>query len=86
VSINEFQSAVLTDYADGDFAFLKTRDETDIGTLRDGLLKFILIELSTEEDCDSVNTAIDRLTLARDDIDVCLGAMIKIQKLLLNKI
>ncbi len=67
--LNDYQKHVLRTYADGDFAYLADQEtlarDFDFG---DTLLNFLMVELSTEEDCDEADVAIQRLTTARDDI------------------
>ena len=73
MALNSAQKKMLEVYASGDFAHLI--EEVAKGTdaialsrdLGDGLLTFLLIELSNNEDCDSDETALDRLrTVVRD--------------------
>lgn len=81
MKLNDMQRAVLRDYDNGEFVYLSQQDsifETDI--LGDGLLEFILIELSSKEDCESLEDGVSRITRARDDLDVCLVALEHLQQ------
>lgn len=81
------QIAVLNDYDDGDHADLiamgEIPDDYDYG---DGLLKVILIELSDEENCESVEMGLGRLQTAKDDIDVAYEALMKISVFIDEKV
>lgn len=58
---DDIQQVVVESYANGEFMGLQPAEVDDCG---DGLLRFLLIELSKGEDCDSFETAIDRLETA----------------------
>lgn len=76
--INEFHRAILADYGDGDFAHLAQQVELsqeDLEDLGDGLLRFLLVELSDEEDCEDHHVAVGRIYNAREDLDVALAAL-----------
>lgn len=71
--MNEFQKMAAKVYGGGDYAHIKSKAETiDIG---DTLFRFIMIELSDDEDCDELETAITRMRMARDDIEAVLTAL-----------
>lgn len=74
--LNSFQKAVLGTYQNGDFAYLADdgviADPYDLG---DTLLTFLLIELSTGEDCDTLEDADGRLRSANKDIKAGLKAI-----------
>lgn len=81
MKLNDMQRAVLRDYDNGEFAYLSQQDsilETDIQG--DGLLEFILAELSSKEGCESLEDGVSRITQARDDLDVCLIALQHLQQ------
>lgn len=81
MKLNDMHRAVLRDYADGDFAYLVEQDSiNEIDQLDDTLLIFILVELSSEEDCESLSEGISRITRVRDDLDVCLIALEHLQQ------
>lgn len=81
MKLNDMHRAVLRDYADGDFAYLAEQEFiTEVDQLGDTLLTFILIELSVEEDCESLEDGISRMTRARDDLDICLIALDQLQQ------
>lgn len=89
MKLNEMQKAVLRDYADGQFAYLIDTDLTawkHHEIFDDMLLIFILMELSDNEDCENVDMGTDRLTCAKDDIDVALQALEKLQEAIAAKI
>ena len=60
-AFNQYQRLVIEVYDDGEFAELRPDEVSGCG---DSLLKFLLSELSTREDCDSFETARDRLDTA----------------------
>lgn len=67
--LNDAQRAILTTYAEGDFAHLcdvtteqQLKDELD--ACGDGLLRFILVELASKEDCDTLQEAQQRIASA----------------------
>jgi hypothetical protein len=76
--LNRFQIAAVEAYEDGDFAWLKDSEDwrADLNDLGDGLLKFILIELSDREDCENWNEAIRRVCTASTQILEVMGAII----------
>ena len=74
---NAYQRAVLATYAEGEFQHLiKSRPGTithdDLG---DTLLRFLLIELSNDEDCCDHETACHRLSRAINDVQMSLQAV-----------
>lgn len=58
---DQIQQVVIASYDNGEHAACKPQDVPDCG---DGLLKFLLIELSEQEDCDSFECAVKRLDTA----------------------
>jgi len=67
--LNASQIAVLEAYADGHFAHFVEIDSEDafnqqLASCGDGLIRFLLVELSTKEDCDSLATAYQRIQTA----------------------
>lgn len=91
IKLNDMHQAVLTDYMDGEFAYLIGSENHDSYVLidhehlPDTLLRFILIELSESEDCENVEMGIDRMSNAKDDLIVVLAALEKLQEALLEK-
>lgn len=72
--LTPWQRATLMTYDLGDFAYLA--DATDASALReslrdcgDSLLRFIISELSANEDCEDFPTAIRRITTARNQLN-----------------
>ena len=53
------QCKILKYYADGDFSHIQTEEELE--NCGDGLLKFLMLELSAEEDCEDEEEAYRRL-------------------------
>ena len=88
--LNEFQRAVLTDYSDGDFSWiiaaLDGGSVVDFNSLGDGLLTFLLVELSNSESCETVADAESRLETIHDEIEVCLDAIQKLADAIQNKV
>lgn len=78
--LNKWQKILCEVYGGGDFADLADKDYfTALGLqeqMGDTLFRFLLIELSTHEDCDSDETALQRLRTAGVDIG---GVFIAIQ-------
>jgi hypothetical protein len=88
MNVNDYQRAVLRDYSDGDFSYLAEQQEIseeDINGLGDSLLKFILVELSNEKDCEDLETAFSRTQRAKDDLDVCLVALQKLHDAIVER-
>ena len=78
--LNKAQAACLETYAGGDFSHLlglNSKDEVNaaIAECGDTLLKFLMIELSTSEDCDSTVTAMGRIAAAIEDLTAVKGAI-----------
>lgn len=56
MKINQYHRAVLQDYSNGDHAYLGELEVVDIEEIRavgDGLLTFLMLELSDEEGCEN---------------------------------
>ena len=65
-------------YCGGDFSHFATTTEIDRGDLAacgDGLFRFLMTELSAEEDCDSREEAVRRLESARRNLDEVIVAI-----------
>jgi hypothetical protein len=73
MSLTKFQQIATKVYGGGDYDYIKTEDEAE--DLGDTLFKFVLLELGEGEDCDSLDTAITRMRVARDDIEAVLTAL-----------
>lgn len=78
---SDAQLLVLKSYAGGEFAYMAEPEQGALGGLTpaqvrqalmddcgDGLLRFLLVELSKVEDCDSLDTAVLRIDKACDDL------------------
>ena len=73
-AISAWQRAALASYDLGEFRYIA--DATTAATLREGLrdcgdslLRFIVSELSPQEDCESFDDAIRRMTVARNQLN-----------------
>lgn len=82
--LTPYQRAALDAYADGDFAYIdsypyKHGDQflVDVG---DGLLTFIMIELSSNEDCENLAVAIQRIESGIRDLQTVLEALQKLEE------
>lgn len=84
--LNEFQKSVLRTYGEGEFAYLIEEGIEDPFALGDTLLTFFLVELSTSEDCNTVEDAEGRLIMARTDLDVALMAIEQLAEALQEKL
>jgi hypothetical protein len=78
--INKAQAVCLEVYANGEFSHLleldsKTALDLEIADCGDTLLKFLMIELSTSEDCDGTDTAIARIATAMNDLKTVQDAI-----------
>lgn len=75
-SINPMQRIVCATYGDGDFAhYPELKDwRAELDACGNCLFKYLMIELSTDEDCDDDDEAIRRLRNAADDIANVIGA------------
>lgn len=72
--INEAQATCLKFYDGGDHEYLlsmdsETKFKEALDDCGDGLLRFLIVELSASEDCESTDEAIDRLSRAIEDIE-----------------
>ncbi|OLP04569.1 hypothetical protein [Rhodoferax antarcticus] len=72
--INRAQATLLEFYGAGDFEHLLAATNADelkrlLDSCGDGLLRFLMVELSSHEDCESVAVAINRVTNAIDDLN-----------------
>lgn len=71
--LNAFQRICTQHYGDGDFAHIETVDEArEAG---DTLFTFLMIELSSSEDCDSRDEAERRVNMAIDNLRHVLDAL-----------
>lgn len=74
---NQFQAIACRAYGGGDYAHIADSDawRSDIKKCGDTLFQFIMIELGTAEDCDSLKTAMQRMVSAQNDIAAVMGAL-----------
>ena len=73
LSLNAAQKKCLEFYANGDFEHLADIEsefqfKESLNDCGDGLLRFLMNELASSEDCDSLETAMQRLDSAIEDI------------------
>lgn len=83
--LNKAQTVCLQSYATGDFAHLleiesKESFDAAIDDCGDTLLRFLMIELSTSEDCDSTETAVRRIMTTISDLKVVSDAIESLPK------
>jgi hypothetical protein len=80
--LNKAQKTVLRIYENGEFAHLaqcKSADEfsDELENCGDGLLRFLMVELASSEDCDSIDTAADRVRSAMRQLTKVVDALEK---------
>lgn len=78
--LNDAQLVVLKTYAGGDFAHLsevKTKQELgeELEKCGDGLLRFLMVELASSEDCGSIEEANNRIYKAIRDLQTVESAL-----------
>lgn len=79
-AINDFQRAVLKTFAHGEFSHLadltsQAEFDREVANCGDGLLRFLLVELSTSEDCTTGEEAAGRIETAIRDLSDVLDAV-----------
>lgn len=72
--LNEQQRIAADVYGSGDYAYITSLKQAETGD-RDGLFKFVMRELSDEENCDTLDEAIQRMERAQADIQVVLDGL-----------
>lgn len=67
---NETQQRILKEYHGGEFAYLCEPDATkeELENCGDGLLVFVVREISGSEFCESISEAYERINRAADDL------------------
>lgn len=83
MKLNDFQRAVLRDYADGEHALLANEDELSSESIRaldDPLLTFLLDDLSHEAGCTDCELAIERMEGVQDEILTAYIALLRLSK------
>lgn len=75
--MNRFQASAALAYADGHFGWLANSEpwRRDVDELGDGLFRYLLLELSTREDCETWLEAMMRVEDAIHNLGVVLTAM-----------
>ena len=79
LALNESQRVLLAQYCDGEFSYLAqlasqadfNREVADCG---DGLLRFLIAELASSEDCRDMETGRDRVVSAMRSLQVLCEA------------
>lgn len=66
IALNDIQKTVLRQYCNGEFADISTYEELE--NCGDGLLRFLMVELSSEEDCTDLFTAAARIEAAQNQL------------------
>lgn len=71
IAMNVYQRAVAKTYGQGDFAHVADLVDwrAELDELGDSLFKFLMIELSTSEGCNSQAEALNRLRIATRDLE-----------------
>jgi hypothetical protein len=77
--LNRFQAKAVEVYQGGDFAWLKESKDwrKDVDDIGDGLLRFILVELSEREDCSTWEEALARMETAMIDLELVRGSLVE---------
>ena len=78
--INAAQAISLKAYNEGEFSHLldaKKEEEFTTGykDCGDGLLSFLMVELSTQEDCESIDVAVKRVSSALTQLQDVFNAL-----------
>lgn len=63
---NEYQKLAAKHYCGGEMSHVQ--DDEDVRNCGDGLFRFIMVELSDTEDCDTDDTAKMRMEQASEDL------------------
>jgi hypothetical protein len=77
--MNRFQTCVSLAYSDGHFAQLASSEtwRKDLDQLGDGLFRYLILELSTHEDCETWAEAMRRVDGAVHELEQVLSALRK---------
>jgi coenzyme F420-reducing hydrogenase delta subunit len=75
--MNRFQVSVTCAYAEGAYASLANNEtwRKDIDELGDGLFRYLILELSTEEECETWAEAINRVETAIHELEQASAAL-----------
>lgn len=68
--LNRYQQMIVDGYAGGEFAQVSSLAESE--QVGDGLFSFLIRELADSEDCDSLESAIQRLSVVIEEVNTCL--------------
>lgn len=74
--LNKPQQIAVETYIGGEFGHVSTVEEA--GNVGDTLFLFIMRDLSDEEDCESIDEAIQRLQRAQADIEAVIDGLLGI--------
>lgn len=83
--LNPFERAAIDAYQRGEYRYLlecpdKEHLDTALDDSVDPLFAFIMRELSTEEDCETIDDAIMRMTTAQADVATILQALRRLKR------
>lgn len=75
--MNRFQIQATAAYADGAYAPLANSEtwQRDVDELGDGLFRYLMLELSTKEDCETWTEAIERVEHAINELERVSAAL-----------
>ena len=75
--MNRFQTSVTSAYAGGAYAYLANSEtwRKDIDDLGDGLFRYLILELSTQENCETWTEAIKRAETAIRELEQVSAAL-----------
>lgn len=80
--MNRFQACAALAYADGHFGPLANSEtwRREVDELGDGLFRYLMLELSTREDCETWPEAMKRVDDAIHNLEKVLAAMQEARK------
>jgi hypothetical protein len=75
--MNRFQVCAACAYAEGAYGLLASSENwrKDVDELGDGLFRYLIVELSTGEDCETWAEAIDRVETAIHELEQVSAAL-----------
>lgn len=74
-TISPYQRILLDTYCEGEMSHITTVEEAK--NAGDTLFAFLFVELSADEDCDTINTACARVECARDQLEALAGKLLE---------
>lgn len=78
VALNAWQKVIARHYGGGDYAYFAEKGEisaADLNGCGDTLFRFLIIELSEREDCDTLDEGIRRCENARQQLDDAISVL-----------